>query len=75
MTQFNITNMMSSIIYKISFNRSKKTYTIKRYINGKLIYPYYRSNPQGTEYTEEWTQNDIKSFLKNSNDYYLIDKF
>lgn len=65
---------MSDIIYKISFNRSKKTYTIKRYINGKLIYPYYRSYPQGAEYSEHWTQNDIRAFLRHSNDYYLIDK-
>ena len=63
------------IKYKITFNRSKKTYTIKRYINGKLIYPYYRTNPQGKEYTEDWTENDIKAFLKNSNDYYLIEKW
>lgn len=66
---------MSAIEYRITFNRSKKTYTIKRYINGKLIYPYYRSNPQGVSYSEDWTQNDIKAFLRYSNDYYLVDKF
>jgi hypothetical protein len=40
-----------------------------------LIYPYYRTNPQGADYTEDWTENDIKAFLKNSNDYYLIEKW
>lgn len=67
--------MKNPIKYKITFNRSKKTYTIKRYVNGKLIYPYYRTNPQGKDYTEDWTEGDIKAFLKNSNDYYLIEKW
>ena len=31
-----------------------------------------RSNPQGAEYSEHWTENDIKNFLKYSNDYYVI---
>ena len=67
--------MFKNVIkYKITFNRRKKTYTIKRYANGKLIYPYYRSYPQGADYSENWYQSDIISFLKNSNDYYLIDK-
>ena len=67
--------MVNPIRYKISFNRSKKTYTIKRYVNGKLIYPYYRTNPQGANYTEDWTENDIKAFLRNSNDYFLVEKW
>lgn len=57
--------------HKITFNRKNKTYTIRKYdTNGKLI-SKYRSYPQGKDYSEEWTEMDIRNFLK-SNDYYLI---
>jgi hypothetical protein len=56
--------------YKITYNRSKKTYTIRVYSNGK-IYVKYRSYPQGSEYSEHHTQNDIYNFLR-SNDYYVV---
>lgn len=65
---------MSQIKYKITLNKSRKTYTIKRYINGRLIYPYFRSYPQGREFSENWTENDIINFLHTSTDYYCIDK-
>lgn len=57
--------------HTITFNRSKKTYTIRAYENGKLI-SKYRSNPQGKEYSENWTEHDIRNFLRYSNDYYVI---
>lgn len=56
--------------YKITYNRSKKTYTIRVYDNGK-IYVKYRSHPQGKDYSETHTQNDIYNFLR-SNDYYIV---
>ena len=58
--------------YAIRTNRQKRTYTIRRYDNGKVT-TKYRSNPQSKEeYSEHWTENDIKNFLKYSNDYYEV---
>lgn len=57
--------------YTITFNRSRKTYTIRRYDNGKLT-SKYRSFPQGKEYSETWTENDIIAFLRYSGDYYVV---
>ena len=57
--------------HKITFNRSKKTYTIRAYENDKLI-AKYRSYPQGKEYSEYWTEHDISNFLRYSNDYYIV---
>lgn len=62
---------MASTLYTLTTNRSKKTYTIRRYDNGKLT-SKYRSYPQGKEYSEHWTENDIKNFLKYSGDYYVV---
>jgi hypothetical protein len=59
--------------YTIKCNRSRKTYTIRRYENGKLT-AKYRSNPQGEDYSENWTENDIRDFLRYSNDYYEVGK-
>lgn len=59
--------------YKITYNRSKKTYTIRVYDNGK-IYVKYRSYPQGPAYIEHHTQNDIYNFLL-SNDYYVVKNY
>lgn len=59
------------IKYTLTTNRSKKTYTIRRYENGKVV-AKYRSNPQGNEYSEHWTENDIRNFLEYSNDYYVV---
>lgn len=42
---------MASTLYTLTTNRSKKTYTIRRYDNGKLT-TKYRSYPQGEEYSE-----------------------
>ncbi|MGN0033431.1 MAG: hypothetical protein ACI358_06635 [Candidatus Limimorpha sp.] len=57
--------------YTISFNRSKKTYTIRAYDKNGKVYSKYRSYPQGDSYSETWTQNDIRQFLR-SNDYYVV---
>lgn len=58
--------------YTITFNRSRKTYTIRKYDNGKLV-TKYRTYPQGSEYSENWTENDIKNYLRyNDSDYYIV---
>lgn len=58
--------------YTITFNRSRKTYTIRKYDNGKLV-TKYRTYPQGAEYSENWTENDIKNYLRyNDGDYYIV---
>lgn len=57
--------------YTITLNHSAKTYTIRRFDNGKLTVKY-RSYPQGSEFSEYWTESDIKNFLRYSNDYYIV---
>lgn len=59
--------------YTISLNRSKRTYTIRRYDNGRLT-SKLRSYPQSKEdFSENWTENDIKVYLKQAiGDYYAI---
>lgn len=54
---------MEAIRYTIVLNRSRKTYTIRRFDNGKVT-AKYRSYPQGNEFSENWTENDIKSFFE-----------
>lgn len=61
---------MEAIRYTIALNRSRKTYTIRRFDNGKVT-AKYRSYPQGNKFSENWTENDIKSFLKYG-DYYVV---
>lgn len=57
--------------YEIQLNRSRRTYTIRRFDDGKVT-AKYRSYPQGNSFSEHWTENDIKSFLRYSNDYYQV---
>jgi hypothetical protein len=58
--------------YTIKLNRRRKTYTIRRYdARGKLT-AKFRSYPQGREFSEDWTENDIRAFLKYSNEYYEV---
>jgi len=64
--------MKRKLNYSISFNRSEKTYTIRVREHNKLV-SKYRSNPQGAEYSESFTENDIKNFLRYSNDYYAVE--
>ena len=61
---------MKAVKYTITLNRSKKTYTIRRFDNGKVT-AKYRSYPQGKEFSENWTENDIKNFLRYG-DYYVV---
>jgi hypothetical protein len=62
--------MKTETNYKITLNRKNKTYTIRRYDNGKLT-AKYRSLPQGEDFSENWTENDIKTFLRYG-DYYVL---
>jgi hypothetical protein len=62
---------MENVTYTIKTNRKKRTYTIRRY-NNKKVTAKYRSYPQGKDYSEHWTENDIYNFLKYSNDYYEV---
>ena len=57
--------------YTIALNHSKKTYTIRVY-NGRKLAAKYRTNPQGPAFMENWTEGDIKAFLKKSCDYFVI---
>lgn len=57
--------------YSITLNHSAKTYTIRRYDNGRLT-SKYRSYPQGSNFSECWTEMDIINFLRHSNDYYVL---
>lgn len=58
--------------YKISLNRSARTYTIRVQVGGRTI-AKYRSFPQSRdEFSENWTQNDIANFLRYSGDYYVV---
>lgn len=61
----------TSYHYTLTCNRSRKTYTIREYYNGKLN-AKYRTYPQGRDYSEIWTENDIKNYLRYNNDYYLV---
>ena len=58
---------------KATANQSKRTFTIRKYIDGKL-YAKYRTIPMTKEEfnSEEWnTENDWRQFLK-SDDYYTV---
>ena len=57
--------------YTLTLNHSRKTYTIRRYENGKCT-AKYRSYPQGKDFSEDWTENDIRAFLRYSGDYYVV---
>lgn len=57
--------------YTLTTNKRRRTYTIRRYDDGRLT-AKYRSYPQGADYSEDWTEHDIIMFLRHSNDYYQI---
>jgi len=58
---------------KVSANQSKRTFTIRKYIDGKLFAKYRTDKmSQGRFDNEEMnTDNDWKQFLK-SDDYYTV---
>ncbi len=60
---------------KVSANQSKRTFTIRKYLNGKLFAKYRTIQMSQDEFdTEEMnTTQDWKQFLKSS-DYYTINK-
>ena len=57
-------------------NHTKKTFTIKTYINGKLNNKYRTIKLSKPEFENELnnTENDWSHFLK-SNDYYLVKSY
>lgn len=58
-------------MYTISFNRRKKTYTIRRYRGGEVV-EKFRSHPQSVNYHEDgWDEDEIKKFLETL-DYYRV---
>jgi hypothetical protein len=54
-------------------NQSKRTFTIRKYIDDKLFIKYRTFKMSQDEYDSEYgnTENDWKQFLK-SNDYYEV---
>lgn len=58
---------------KVTANQSKRTFTIRKYIDDKLFAKYrtIKMNQQEFDSEERNTENDWKQFLK-SNDYYPV---
>lgn len=65
--------VMSRETYRIAFNRNKRTYTIRKYRNGKLA-AKFRSHPQSEEdYKETWTEREIRHYLRTrTSDYETV---
>ena len=57
---------------KASANQSQRTFTIRKYIDGKLFAKYRTTQMSKEEFesSESNTENDWKQFLK-SDDYYI----
>lgn len=58
---------------KVAANQSKRTFTIRKYIDGKLFSKYRTNTMSQSEFDLEEmnTENDWKQFLK-SNDYFTV---
>jgi len=58
---------------KVTANQSKRTFTIRKYIDGKLFTKYRTLPMNQDEFDREEmnTENDWKQFLK-SDDYYIV---
>ena len=58
---------------RVTANQSKRTFTIRKYSNGKLFAKYRtcEMNVENFEVEEMNTENDWKDFLKSS-DYYRV---
>lgn len=59
---------------KIVSNQSKRTFTIREYIDGKL-FAKYRTIPtckEEFESNEMMTERDWKHFLRNTDEYYKV---
>lgn len=63
----------SSEFLKVTANHSMRTFTIRKFINGKLFAKYRTIQLSKSEFDSELhnTQNDWFQFLK-SNDYYRV---
>ena len=59
---------------KVTSNRSKRTFTIRKFIDGKLFAKYrtIRFSKYEFDSCEFDTNNDWLDFLRRTNDYYLI---
>ena len=59
---------------KVFPNQSKRTFTIRKYIDGKLFAKYRTTTMSQEEFEsgEMSTENDWKYFLRSTNDYYKI---
>ena len=64
---------MKTSTIKVSANQSKKTFTIRKYIDGNLFAKYRTIEMSQDEFDSEEmnTENDWKQFLK-SDDYYTV---
>jgi len=60
-------------IIKVAANQSKRTFTIRKYFNGKVFAKYRTIEMSQEEFDSEEmnTYNDWKQFLK-SDDYYSV---
>jgi len=58
---------------KVASNQSKRTFTIRKYFNGKVFAKYRTIEMSKEEFDSEEmnTENDWKQFLK-SDDYYSV---
>ena len=59
---------------KITANQSKRTFTIRSYVDGKF-HSKYRTIPMSKDdfYSEEYnTENDWKYFLRSTDDYFVV---
>ena len=67
--------MKNSETIKVTANQSKRTFTIIKYIDGKLFAKYRTVEMSQDEFDSEDmnTENDWKQFLK-SDDYYKLTK-
>ena len=65
--------MKNQEIIKVAANQSKRTFTIRKYINGVLFAKYRTFTMTQEEFDSEEmnTENDWRQFLK-SGDYYFV---
>ena len=59
---------------KVKSNQAKRTFTIRKYIDG-VLFAKYRTNPvsrEEFESDENNTERDWAHFLRTSNDYYKV---
>lgn len=61
--------------HTIRLNHSKRTYTIRAYDNGKLIAKYRSYTQTKEEFSDNWTESDIRNYLRYSNDYYEVKRY